>query len=90
MEGHVLSLFAVRVVRSHFKHSIELVDESGEITDHLAGVEDFMLAKATFDALPPYRTASDYFPTSTSQCRLAAVLRLAAFLSQSQTTVLHR
>jgi hypothetical protein len=50
VEGHVLSLFAVRVVRSHFKHSIELVDESGEITDHLAGVEDFMLAKATFDA----------------------------------------
>jgi len=37
-------------MRSHFKHSIELLDESGEITDHLAGVEDFLLAKATYDA----------------------------------------
>jgi hypothetical protein len=37
-------------VRSHFKHSIELVDERGEITEHLAGVEDFLLAKATYDA----------------------------------------
>ena len=38
------------VMRSRFQHSIELVDESGEIADHLAGVEDFMLAKATYDA----------------------------------------
>ena len=37
-------------MRSRFKHSIELVDESGESADHLAGVEDFMLAKATYDA----------------------------------------
>jgi hypothetical protein len=37
-------------MRSRFKHSIELVDETGEIADHLAGVEDFMLAKATYDA----------------------------------------
>ena len=36
-------------MRSRFKHSIELVDESGEIADHLAGVEDFVLAKATYD-----------------------------------------
>jgi hypothetical protein len=38
------------IVRSHFKHSIELVDDTGEIADHLAAVEDFMLAKATYDA----------------------------------------
>ena len=38
------------VVRSHFKHSIELVDDNGEIVDQLAGVQDFMLAKATYDA----------------------------------------
>ena len=37
-------------MRSRFKHSIELVDERGEIADHLAGVEDFMLARATYDA----------------------------------------
>jgi hypothetical protein len=37
-------------VRTHFKHSIERVDGNGEIADHLAGVEDFMLAKATYDA----------------------------------------
>ena len=51
MEGKsfVLYLF-VRVMRSRFNRSIELVDESREIADHLAGVEDFMLAKATYDA----------------------------------------
>jgi hypothetical protein len=39
-----------RLAGSHFKHSIELVDDNGEIVDQLAGVQDFMLAKATFDA----------------------------------------
>jgi hypothetical protein len=34
-------------VRSHFKHSIEVVDDHAEIVDQLAGVQDFMLAKAT-------------------------------------------
>jgi hypothetical protein len=37
-----------RVVRNHFKHSVERVD--GEIADHLAGVEDLLLARATYDA----------------------------------------
>ena len=37
-------------MRSHFKHSVELVDDNGEIVDQLAGVQDFMLAKATYDA----------------------------------------
>jgi hypothetical protein len=37
-------------VRSYFKHSVERVDDNGEAADHLAGVEDFMLAKATYDA----------------------------------------
>ncbi len=39
-----------RPVRSHFKHSVELVDDYGEIVDQLAGVQDFMLAKATYEA----------------------------------------
>jgi len=37
-------------VRNHFKHSVELVDRECEIADVLAGVEDFMLAKATYEA----------------------------------------
>jgi hypothetical protein len=37
-------------VRSHFKHSIERVDDNGEVADKLAAVEDFILAKATYDA----------------------------------------
>jgi hypothetical protein len=37
-------------VRTHFKHNVERVDGNGEIADHLAGVEDFLLAKATYDA----------------------------------------
>ena len=37
-------------MRSHFKHSVELVDDNGEIVDQLAGVQDFMLARATYDA----------------------------------------
>jgi hypothetical protein len=37
-------------VRNHFKHSVELVGGDGEIADHLAGVEDFLLAQATYDA----------------------------------------
>jgi hypothetical protein len=47
------SLFVLHggsALRSHFKHSVELVDDNGEIVDQLAGVQDFMLAKATYDA----------------------------------------
>ena len=34
-------------MRNHFKHSVERMDGDGEIADHLAGVEDFLLARAT-------------------------------------------
>ena len=37
-------------MRSHFKPSVERVDGDGEIADHLVGVEDFLLARATYDA----------------------------------------
>jgi hypothetical protein len=37
-------------VRTHFKHSIELVDGEGDIVDVLAAVEDFLLAEATYQA----------------------------------------
>jgi hypothetical protein len=46
----MFSLCSGGIVRSHFKHSVELVDGDGEITDHVAGVEDFMLARATYEA----------------------------------------
>ena len=37
-------------MRTHFKHSIELVDHEGDIVDVLAAVEDFLLAQATYEA----------------------------------------
>ena len=37
-------------MRNHFKHSIELVYREGEIADVLAAVEDFLLARATYEA----------------------------------------
>src|SRR5262249_60267131 len=37
-------------VRTHFPHSIDLLDNEGEILEHLAGVQDFELAKATYEA----------------------------------------
>jgi hypothetical protein len=36
--------------RTHFKRSFELVDRQGEIAYHLAGVEDFLLARTAYDA----------------------------------------
>ena len=47
--GYVLSLFW-RIVRNHFKYSVELVDGEGDIVDVLAAVEDFLLAQATYQA----------------------------------------
>jgi hypothetical protein len=44
------SLFVWRIVRTHFKHSVERLDVNGEFAVHWAGVEDLMLAKATYDA----------------------------------------
>jgi hypothetical protein len=38
------------IVRTHFKHSIELVDREGETADVLAAVEDFLLAQATYQS----------------------------------------
>jgi hypothetical protein len=36
--------------RTHFKHSIDMLDANGELLEHLAGAEDFVLAEATYDA----------------------------------------
>jgi hypothetical protein len=36
--------------RTHFNHRIEMLDDAGEILEHLAGVENWTLAKATWQA----------------------------------------
>jgi hypothetical protein len=34
--------------RTHFAHSIDMLDAAGEIQEHLAGVEDYILAEAVW------------------------------------------
>jgi hypothetical protein len=34
--------------RTHFAHSIDMLDAAGEIQEHLAGVEDYLLAEAVW------------------------------------------
>jgi hypothetical protein len=36
--------------RTHFAHRIDMLDAAGEIQGHLAGVEDYELAEATWQA----------------------------------------
>jgi hypothetical protein len=36
--------------RTHFAHRIDMLDAAGEIHEHLAGVEDYELAEATWQA----------------------------------------
>jgi hypothetical protein len=36
--------------RTHFTHRIELLDAAGEVEEHLAGVEDYLLAEAVWRA----------------------------------------
>jgi hypothetical protein len=36
--------------RTHFPHSIDLLDSEGEILEHLAGVQDFEFAQAAYEA----------------------------------------
>lgn len=35
-------------IRTHFAHRIDLLDAAGEIQEHLAGVEDYILAEAVW------------------------------------------
>ena len=36
--------------RIHFKHRLDMIDAQGEIIEHLAGVDDFELADALYEA----------------------------------------
>jgi hypothetical protein len=33
-------------IRTHFAHRIDMLDADGEIQEHLAGVEDYLLAES--------------------------------------------
>jgi hypothetical protein len=34
--------------RAHFKHRIDMLDDEGEVLEHLANVESFELARASY------------------------------------------
>jgi hypothetical protein len=36
-------------LRSHFKHNIFLLDEAGQLLDHLGGAEDYLLAAELYE-----------------------------------------
>jgi hypothetical protein len=36
--------------RTYFKRRIDMLDDNGEILEHLAGVDDFMLADDVYEA----------------------------------------
>jgi hypothetical protein len=36
--------------RTLFAHRLEMCDSDGEVTEHLAGIEDYLLAIATYHA----------------------------------------
>ena len=57
--SRVFPLCSGRVVRNHFKHSVELVDREGESAGLLTAVEDFLLSRATYDRNAGQRSASD-------------------------------
>jgi hypothetical protein len=40
----------VTKLRSHFKHNIFLLDEAGELLEHLGGTEDYLLAAELYEA----------------------------------------
>ena len=53
-------------MRTHFKHTVELLDGEGDIVDLLAAIEDFLLAQATYEA------AKQRWPNERIQLRQAA------------------
>jgi hypothetical protein len=48
--------------RTHFKHRLDKLDAQGEIVEHLAGAEDFMLADAMYESFG--RFLSTHCPAS--------------------------
>lgn len=52
--------------RTHFAHRIDMLDAAGEIQEHLAGVEDYILAEAV------WREATARWPGATIILRQGA------------------
>ena len=36
-------------IRTHFKHNVFMLDEAGELPEHLGGTEDYLLAAALYE-----------------------------------------
>ena len=36
-------------IRTHFKHNVFMLDEAGELLEHLGGTEDYLLAAALYE-----------------------------------------
>ena len=36
-------------IRSHLKHNVFMLDEAGELLEHLGGTEDYLLAAALYE-----------------------------------------
>jgi hypothetical protein len=43
-----LDVSAGMKTRTHFAHRIDMLDSAGEVQEHLAGVEDYILAEAVW------------------------------------------
>jgi hypothetical protein len=37
------------VIRSHFKHNVFMLDEEGDLLEHLGGTEDYLLAAELYE-----------------------------------------
>jgi len=42
-------LGTVTKIRSHLKHNVFMLDEAGELLEHLGGTEDYLLAAALYE-----------------------------------------
>ena len=56
----------VTKLRSHFKHNIFMLDEAGELLEHLGGTEDYLLAAEL------YEVTLKRWPTARIQMRQGA------------------
>jgi hypothetical protein len=50
--------------RTYFKHRIDMLDDDGEILEHLAGVDDFMLADDVYEQRSCYAAERALFTTA--------------------------
>jgi hypothetical protein len=59
--------------RTHFAHRIDMLDAAGEIQEHLAGVEDYILAVAVWrEAIARWPDATIILPKALESFMTAA------------------